>query len=79
MTRRKKGSAGRDTPAADPTSEITAAVAHTLSSLEALTEKCRDHGIDPMTTIMSVMSRMRSSPPAVEPATDPGRPGVDAR
>ena len=67
MTRRRKGKTGRDTPQADPTSEITAAVAHTLNSLEALTEKCRDHGIDPMTTIMSVMSRMRSSQPAIEP------------
>jgi SAM-dependent methyltransferase len=71
MTRRRKGKTVRGTPQADPTSEITAAVAHTLNSLEALTEKCRDHGIDPMTTIMSVMSRMRSSQSAMEPVAAP--------
>ncbi len=69
MTRRRKGKPVGPT-ASDPMSEITAAVSHTLSSLEELTKTCRSHGIDPMTTIMSVMSRMRAAEPiTVAPAT----------
>lgn len=67
MTSHDRDPPGNVVGKSDAHSEITAAVAHTLSSLEELTRKCRSHGIDPMTTIMSVMSRMRAAPPmAVE-------------
>jgi SAM-dependent methyltransferase len=72
MTRRRKGKAARVdvVKPSDPTSEITAAVARTLSSLEELTRKCRSHGIDPMTTMMSVISRLRASEPVPATQTD---------
>lgn len=52
--------------------EITSALTHVMSSIEALTSTCRDRGIDPMTVITTMMfggggvSQAAAIPPVVD-------------